>query len=112
MVAPLLWPGEHVVAVRRDVAIERRTTWVNGGLRGDLYLTTRRLLHLGPVAVDYAITDVRDAVVATGLLRLAVSGGRGVEVDVPDPRVLRVELGAVRAAVRGGRALPGQSSRW
>ena len=45
----LLAPGEQVVAVRRSVSLERRKENDDPGLglRGDLYVTTTRLVHLG-----------------------------------------------------------------
>jgi len=98
----MLAPGERVVAVHRAVSLERRKGWLDplGGLGGDLYVTTRRLIHFGPVPVEYALCEIREAVVATGALRLIVGEGRGVEIEVHDPRLLRVEIAAVREAAR------------
>ena len=68
--------------------------------RGDLYVTTRRLVCLGPVPVDVPLAEIREAVVAAGALRLVVGDGRGVEIRTGDPHVLRVEIAAVREAAR------------
>jgi hypothetical protein len=105
----LLAPGEAVVAVRRSVRLERRHSPREGdvsdppdrpGLAGDLYVTTRRLVHLGRSRVDYRLSEIRDAVEAPGALRLIVRDERGIEITVGDPRVLRVEIAAVREAAR------------
>lgn len=98
----MLAPGERVVAVHRAVSLERRKGWLDplGGLGGDLYVTTRRLIHFGRVPVEYSLCEIHEAVVATGALRLIVGDGRGVEIEVHDPRVLRVEIAAVREAAR------------
>ncbi|MEI7743591.1 MAG: hypothetical protein WCK58_07560 [Chloroflexota bacterium] len=99
-IAVLLAADEQVVTVRREVTLERRLAWQGrgAGLRGDLYVTTRRLVHLGDVAVEYGLADVHEAVIAPGALRLIVGRSQGVEICTVDPRVLRVEIGAVRLA--------------
>lgn len=98
----LLAPEELVLAVRRSVSLERRKGWrePGGGLSGDLYVTTRRLVHLGRMQVEYALGEIQEAVVAEGALRLVVGASRGVEIEVQDPRLLRVEIAAVREAAR------------
>jgi hypothetical protein len=96
----MLAPEERVVAVRRDVVLERRKDWRDpeDGLGGDLYVTTRRLVHLGRVLVHYQLAEIREAEVAAGAIRLVVGDCHGVEIRVHDPRVLRVEIAAVREA--------------
>ena len=98
----MLAPEELVVAVRRSVSLERRKGWrePGGGLGGDLYVTTRRLVHLGRVPIEYPLGEIREAVVAEGALRLVVSASHGVEIAVHDPCLLRVEIAAVREAAR------------
>lgn len=98
----LLAPEELVLAVRRSVSLERRKGWrePGGGLSGDLYVTTQRLVHLGRMQVEYALGEIQEAVVAEGALRLVVGASRGVEIEVQDPRLLRVEIAAVREAAR------------
>lgn len=101
-ISALLHPGECIVAIRRRVPFERRSGLrdLGDGLRGDLYVTTCRLVFLGPVPVEYPLADIREVVVAAGMVRLVVNRNRGVEIHVPDPRVLRVEIAAVRVASR------------
>jgi hypothetical protein len=98
----MLGPGERVVAVRRAISIERRTEFKNPdvGLRGDLYVTTSRLVYLGLVPVEVPLADIREADVVTGALRLVVGDGRGMEIRIVDPDLLRVEIAAVREAAR------------
>jgi hypothetical protein len=102
----LLAAGEGLVAVRRDVPLERRRRRRTGDqvLLGDLYVTTARLVYMGSVTVEYPLAGVREAVVVAGALRLVVDGTQGLEIGVPDPRALRVEIGAVREAARTSAA--------
>jgi hypothetical protein len=102
LVAPLLEPDEVVVAVRRSVWLERRQGQreAGEGLAGDLYVTSRRLIHLGRFRVDYGLGEIRDAVDAPGALRLIVGEDRGIQISVDDPRVLRVEIAALRETAR------------
>jgi hypothetical protein len=98
----MLAPGEHVVAMRRSISIERRKGVhdPDQGVTADLYVTTARLVCLGAVPVDIPLCDIRDAFVAAGALRLVVGDGRGLEIRTLDPCVLRVEISAVREAAR------------
>ena len=106
----MLTPGERVVAVRRAVCIERRKDVRDPelALRGDLYVTTTRLVCLGQVPVDVPLVEIREAVVAAGALRLVVGGGRGLEIRTCDPGALRVEIAAVREAARMAAAGSGR----
>jgi hypothetical protein len=101
-IAVMLVPGERVVAVRRAVSVERRTAAHDrdASMRGDLYVTTARLVCLGPGTVDVPLRDISDAVVAAGVLRLAVGDGRGLEIRTEDPCLLRAEVSVVREAAR------------
>lgn len=105
----LLAPRERVVAVWRAISLERRKDErdPDQALRGDLYVTTTRLLCLGHVPVEVRLAEIREAVVAPGALRLVVGDGRGLEIRTSDPCVLRVEIAAVREAARMGAVGPG-----
>jgi hypothetical protein len=102
----MLGPDERLVAVRRAISMERRTEFRNPemGLRGDLYVTTSRLVYLGLVPVEVPLADIREADVVTGALRLVVGNGRGLEIRTADPDLLRVEIAAVREAARAATA--------
>jgi hypothetical protein len=106
----MLAPGERVVAVRRGISVERRKDVhdPDQALRGDLYVTTTRLVCLGPVPVDVPLAEIREAVVAAGVLRLVVGDGRGLEIRTGDPSLLRVEISAVREEARTTAAGSGQ----
>jgi hypothetical protein len=98
----LLAQGECVVAVRRAVAFERRASARDGDsvLGVDLYVTTHRLVILGPVRLEYPLAEIREMYVAAGAVRLVDDRNRALEFGVADPRVLRVEIAAVREAIR------------
>jgi hypothetical protein len=105
----MLAPGELVLAVRRSASLDRRhhRRADDPGLRGDLYVTTQRLVHLGRSAVVYALDEILEADVAADQLLLVVADNRGVAIDVGDPRLLRVEIAAARSAARAaGRPPP------
>jgi hypothetical protein len=108
----MLDPGEVVAAVRRSVSLERRIDRGQGDrMAGDLYVTTQRLLYLGPDQVEYRLADIEDAVVTDRSLRLTVGDHRGVEIELLDPRVLRVEIAAVREAARAAAAVDTMTAR-
>jgi hypothetical protein len=98
----LLAPGESVLSMRRAVTFERRSGVrdPDQAPRGDLYVTTARLVCLGHVRMEVPLADIREAVVSSGTLRLVIGDGRGLEIKTEDPRVLRVEIAAVREAAR------------
>jgi hypothetical protein len=100
----MLAPGERVVAIRRDVSVERRKDVRDPelALRGDLYVTTTRIVCLGQVPFDVPLAEVREAVVAADALRLIIGDGRGLEIRTDDPALLRVEISVVREAARLG----------
>ncbi len=105
----MLAPGELVLAVRRSTSLDRRHVRRadDPGLTGDLYVTSRRLVHLGRSAVVYPLDEIREADIAANQLLLVVGENRGVVIDVNDPCVLRVEIAAARAAARAAdRASP------
>ncbi len=101
-IGALLAPGECLVAVRRAVSFGYRTgsRECGEGLGVDLYVTTQRLVVLGPVPVEYPLAEIQEIDVAAGTVRLVVERNRVVELGVPDPCVLRVEIAAVREAIR------------
>jgi hypothetical protein len=98
----MLAGDERVVAVRRAVNVERRKDYrdPDRALHADLYVTTRRLVCLGQVSIDLPLCHIREAVVASGALRLLVGDGLGLEIRIADPMLLRVEIAAAREAAR------------
>jgi hypothetical protein len=112
-VADLLEPEELLVAVRQAVELERRqpSSLERRGLPGDLYVTTRRLVHIGSEIIHYDLAQIREAVVAGEELMLMLDDGLGVAISVPDPNLLRVEIAAARAADRAKRHHPAAPGR-
>jgi hypothetical protein len=68
---------------------------------GTLYLTSRRLVHLGPEVREVDLTAIDEiGVVLERLLLVDLADGSDLAIEVDQPRVLRVQLAAARAAAR------------
>ncbi len=104
-IAPLLQPGEQVVAIRRSAALDRReparTPAPPPGLGGNLYVTSRRLVLVGHRIVAYDLADIEDIVLSGERLFLVMRDGAGLTLDVDGPRLLRVQVAAARTAGPG-----------
>jgi hypothetical protein len=104
-IGPLLGADERVIAVRRSVQLDRRQPipgWdVPLGLAGDLYLTSRRLVLVGRMTLDFNLEDIEEIGLSGGRLLLALRDGLGVSLDLEQPRMLRVEIATARAFARG-----------
>lgn len=103
----LLQPGEEVLAVRHSVALDRRVgsnrVSAIDSIRGDLYVTTARLVQLGRQTVTIALDEIEDFVLVGEKVLLVLRDGVGVALDVDRPRLLRAQISAARTA-RAGRA--------
>ncbi len=103
-IAPLLGPGEHVLAVRHSVVLDRRRppprSDGQASLAGDLYVTSRRLVLVGRVTLAFDLDEVEDAVVSGERVLLVMGDGRGAALDAAHPRQLRVEIATARAFAR------------
>jgi hypothetical protein len=110
----MLGPEERLVAVRREVSFERRKEARDPrpSPTGDLYVTTARLVCMGPPAVQVPLRQIRDAVVGVGRLRLLIGDGRGLEIRTRDPYTLRAEIGAAREAVRRTTSATTDTGGW
>ncbi len=104
-IAPLLAPDEQVLAVRRSVMLDRYPSRsgsaVPVGVGGDLYLTARRLVLVGLVALSFDLDEIDEVGLSGERLLLVMRNGSSVSLDVAEPRLLRVEIGSARAAARG-----------
>jgi hypothetical protein len=104
LIAPLLGPGEHVLAVRRSVVLDRRRPPPRSSgpasLAGDLYVTSKRLVLVGRLTLAIDLDEVEDAVVSRERILLVMGDGRGAALDVARPRQLRVEIATARAFAR------------
>lgn len=107
---PTIEPGETIArhlgqdeglhSVRRSAILS-----VPGGDRtlgygGTLYLTSRRLIHLGQVMVTVQLTDIMETSLAGERLLLALRNGEGMAFDLDRPRLLRAEIAATMRALR------------
>lgn len=101
-IAPLLPPGEDVLAVRQCVGFERRPASHGRACagRGDLYLTSARLVLLGQPAVAIGLEEIEEAMLSGGRLLLVLHDGAGMALEVDRPLLLRVEIATARAAAR------------
>jgi len=112
----LLVSGEDVVAVRRNVALDRRLASarepVVDSIRGDLYVTTKRLVHVGDCVLTFDLEEIEDSALAGDTVLLLLGDGVGVALRTDRPRLLRVQIAAARAArasrpeLRADRAQP------
>ena len=95
-----LFPDERLHAERRAALVERGQGAIPSG--GTLYLTSRRLVHIGHEAVEEirleSITDM--AVALERLLLIELADGSDLAIEVDQPRLLRVQVSAARAALR------------
>jgi hypothetical protein len=66
------------------------------GYAGTLYLTSRRLIHIGHVTFSVSLAQIEELSIAGERLLLTLAGGEGVSLDVSEPRVLRVMIGIAR----------------
>lgn len=103
VITPMLQPGEWLFVVRRGAVLERRQPApgaVGPGLTGDLYLTSRRLLHVGRQTLAFGLDEIEEAMLSGDRLLLVLRGGTGIALDVVGPRLLRVDIATARAASR------------
>lgn len=98
----VLAPDERVLAFRRAVALDRHQASAVDSFVGDLYVTSRRLVLLGPPTLSIDIEDIEDAALAGERLLLDLRNGVDIAVVVDRPRLLRVQVAVARAA-RAGR---------
>ena len=99
-IARHLGRDEGLHSVRRSAILS-----VPGGDRalgygGTLYLTSRRLIHLGQVMVTVQLTDIVETSLAGERLLLALRNGEGMAFDLDRPRLLRAEIAATMRALR------------
>jgi hypothetical protein len=99
-IAPHLAPGEVVHGLRPRAILRAPGNDRALGYGGTLYLTSRRLVHLGQVMVNVQLTDIVETSLAAERLLLTLRDGEGLSLDLDRPRLFRVEIAA---AMRGQR---------
>lgn len=97
---PHLNPGEGVHSVRRSAILSVPGGDRSLGYGGALYLTSRRLIHLGQVMMSVRLADIVETSLAGERLLLALRDGEGMAFDLDRPRLLRAEIAAVMRALR------------
>jgi hypothetical protein len=90
--------GDEVLHARRSSAMLNRLDGAGTlpGYAGTLYLTSRRLIHIGHVTFTVPLTQIEEVSIVGERLLLTLSSGEGVSLDVAEPRLLRVMIGMAR----------------
>ncbi len=99
-IVPMLADGEHVHSARRHALLSRPNGHRARGTGGRLYLTSRRLVHLGKGVVSVLLTDIEEIALAGETLLLTLHGDEGISLDLDRPRLLRAEIAAVLRQLR------------
>jgi hypothetical protein len=90
--------GDEALHARRSSAMLNRLDGAGTlpGYAGTLYLTSRRLIHIGQVTFAVPLTQIEEVSIVGERLLLTLSSGEGVSLDVAEPRLLRVMIGVAR----------------
>ena len=99
-ISPHLNEGELVHALRRHAILKAPGGDAALGYGGTLYLTSRRLLHLGQVVVSVRLTDIVESSLAGERLLLTLRDGEGLALELDHPRLLRAEMAALMRELR------------
>ena len=99
-IRPHLAEGERLHALRRHAIL--RPPGGDGalGYGGTLYLTSRRLIHLGQVVLSVNVTDIVESSMAGERILLTLREGEGMSLDVDLPRLLRAEMAEIGRGLR------------
>ena len=101
--ASYLADGETVAARRQEAALGRidQATGAVAQATGTLYLTNRRLLHIGDEVFSVPLGDLLELAMTEDRILVTLAGGGGVTLDVTDPREFRALIAAAKNAARG-----------
>ena len=99
-IAKHLVAGELVHGLRRSAILRTPGGDRALGYGGNLYLTSRRLVHLGQVNMTLQLSDIVEASLASERLLLSLNGGEGLTIEVDRPRTFRTEIAAAMRALR------------
>lgn len=100
VVRPHLAQGELVHALRNRAILRAPGGDAALGYGGTLYLTSRRLIHLGQVVMSVQLTDIVETSLAGERLLLSLRDGEGLSLDVDRPRLLRAEMSEIARGLR------------
>lgn len=95
-----LTPGESVHDLRTHAILSGPGGDGALGYGGSLYLTSRRLVHLGQVNVTVKLTDIVETSLSGERLLLTLPDGEGMALEVDRPRSLRTHLAATVRELR------------
>lgn len=96
-----LTPGESVHDLRTRAILRSPGGNDALGYGGCLYLTSRRLVHLGQVSMSVQLTDIVETSIAGERLLLTLPDGEGIALDVDRPRLFRAQMAAALLELRG-----------
>jgi hypothetical protein len=108
VVREALAPGERLVARRCNTFVDRRQDGASIRPAGDLYVTSRRLLLVGPTSFSIGLDRIRDAAVIGEQVVLMLTGGVALSIEADRPRLLRVQIAAARRAYDVDATPPGE----
>ena len=100
LIGPQLSPGEMVHDLRASAILRAPGDDRALGYGGTLYLTSRRLVHIGQVTVNVQLADIVETSLAGERLLIALSDDEGLVLDVERPRQLRAEIAAAIRTLR------------
>ena len=104
-IANLLGPDERLLVVRTNVWFDLRDGVADPDARGlvaDLYLTSFRLILIGPNVLTYRLDEIGEVELSGDRLFLSAGDGADLTLDADWPRLLREQIGAARARARYG----------
>jgi hypothetical protein len=99
---PIVTPhlsADEVVFAQRPRAVLNAERDVPGYM-GAIYITSKRILHLGQVVVSVYLRDIAESALAGERLLLTLRNGDGVTIDLPAPRLFRAQLAAAASGWR------------
>lgn len=100
VIRPHLAAEERVHALRPRAILSGPGGESALGYGGTLYLTSRRIVHLGQVVLSVSLADLEESSLAGERLLLTLRDGEGLALDVDQPRLLRTEMAAVGRELR------------
>lgn len=93
---------EHLLGIRERASLGRIDEALQAAVRdeGSLYVTNRRLLHIGSQVTSVPLSEIDELAMADDRILVTVAGARGITLDAPYPRHLRVLIAAAKSAAR------------
>jgi hypothetical protein len=95
-----LTPGESVHDLRTHAILNAPGGGSALGYGGPLYLTSRRLVHLGQVSVTVQLNDIVETSLAGERLLVTLPAGEGMALDLDRPRLFRAQMAAAVRELR------------